>query len=77
MTVEIGVRVTGGGEEDWVLVPAQPVSGMWELYCITDHDRHPDLELEFVPGNLVTTIERKDVEGRLWPVAYRLKGFPL
>jgi len=74
---EIGVRVVGGRDDEWVLVPAQPVSGAWDLYCIVDHDRHPGLELEFEPGNLVTTIERKQSDGQVWPVAYRLKGFPL
>jgi hypothetical protein len=77
MTAEIGVRVVGGSEDEWVLVPAQPVSGVWNVYCIIDHDRHSDLELEFAPGNLVTTVERPNAEGQLWPVAYRLKGFPL
>ena len=75
--MEIGVRVLNGQAGDWVLVPAQPVSGEWNLYCIIDHDRHPDLQLEFAPGDLVTTVETPGADGQSWPVAYRLKGFPL
>ena len=74
---EIGVRVVGGTESEWVLVPAQAVSGIWNLYCIIDHDRYPDLELEFAPGNLVTTIDGPDADGQFGPVAHRLKGFPI
>jgi hypothetical protein len=75
--MEIGVRILNRHRDEWVLVPAQPVSGIGNLYCIIDHDRHPDLELEFAPGNLVTVLEMPDSDGRVRPVAHRLKGFPL
>ena len=75
--MEIGVRTLNGDPEQWVFVPAQPVSGFGNLYCIVDHDLHPDLELEFTPGQLVTTIETPGPDGQSWPVAYRLKGMPL
>lgn len=77
MSSQIGVRVLGGGDQEWVLVPAQAVSGVWNLYCIVDHDLYSELELEFAPGNLVTTVDTPDANGQPWPVAHRLKGFPL
>lgn len=75
--MDIGVRVLNGHRDEMVMVPAQPLSGIGNLYCIIDHDRYPGLELEFTPGQLVTAIDVPDSEGGSRPVAYRVKGFPL
>lgn len=74
MSVEIGVRVVRGSSEPWLLVPAQPLSGVMELYCILDHDVPPGVELAFGPGQIVTVLDTPDAEGNFWPVAKLYTG---
>lgn len=58
---KVGVRVVGGGPDDWFLVPAQLVE--FNMYRLLDFSPPPGRVLEFDPGDLVTTIPLPDGEG--------------
>ena len=58
---EVGIQVIGGGPRDLVLVPAQLVD--FNIYKLLDFDRPADCELQFEPGDLVTTIPLPGADG--------------
>lgn len=74
MSFEIGVRVLRGSEQPWLPVPAQPLSGVMDLYVILDYEVDPGIELEFKPGQIVIAVETPDEQGNHWPVALRYTG---
>ena len=67
---DIAIRVVNEGTDAWVMVPAQLVD--FNLYRLLDFERPPDLELEFQPGDLVTTIPLPIADGKDVLVAHRL-----
>jgi hypothetical protein len=71
---EIGVRILNEGTDVWVMVPAQHVAA--NIYVILENSMgtDQDCELEFQPGNLVTTLEHTFADGRTCLVAQRLYG---
>ena len=67
---EVAVRIVGGGPHDWIMVPAQLVE--FNMYVLLDFPQPDDVDLEFRPGNLVTTIPLPDKNGQDGLVAHRL-----
>jgi hypothetical protein len=61
---ELGVRILNEGTDVWPMVPAQNVRA--NVYVILENSFEADqaCELEFHPGDLVTTLERTSADGR-------------
>ncbi|HET9811235.1 MAG TPA: hypothetical protein VFP53_06005 [Sphingomicrobium sp.] len=67
---EIAIRILGGGPDDLIMVPAMLVG--FNMYRLLDFSPPPNLELDFGPGDLVTTIPLPDSNGNDVLFAHRL-----
>jgi hypothetical protein len=69
--MQIAVRVLRGADEPYLLVPAQPLSGVMDLYVIADYEVAPGVKLEFEPGQIVIALEGEDGQGNPVLMAHR------
>jgi hypothetical protein len=70
MMEEVAVRIVGRVPYDWIMAPAQLVD--FNIYTLLDFPQPSNCELEFQPGNLVTTLTFPDARGNDVVVAQRL-----